>query len=300
VSQVGDLEHSRVVLVDKPDGWTSFQVVRHVRALAGRKAKVGHAGTLDPFATGLLLVLVGQATRVSSLLMELPKEYLVTAQFGAVSSTQDLTGTLTSTGGKVTAAAVETALPGFRGTVLQRVPMTSAVKKDGVRLYRLAHQGIEVETPEREVTVHELTLLEFDEVTQKAVLRARTSKGTYVRTLVHDLGAVLGSGAYAAALRRTRVGSFRVEDATAPETLTGEALRSEGGAVKNLSQALAFIPLFPVAGDDAFRAAHGGGLRDTPAGRFLVEGPEGLLGVYEGQAGAESRPLLVFSCAQGR
>jgi len=300
VSQVGDLEHSRVVLVDKPDGWTSFQVVRHVRALAGRKAKVGHAGTLDPFATGLLLVLVGQATRVSHLLMELPKEYLVTAQFGVVSSTQDCTGTLTPTAGEVTAVAVETALAGFRGTVVQRVPMTSAVKKNGVRLYRLAHKGIEVETPEREVTVHELTLQEFDERTQRAVLRARTSKGTYVRTLVHDLGAVLGPGAYAAALRRTQVGPFRVQDAVAPETLTGEALCSEGAAVKTLSQALAFIPLYEVAGDDAFRVAHGGALRGAPEGRILVDGPEGLLGVYEGRLGGESRPLLVFSTAQGR
>ena len=297
---MGDLEYSRVVLVDKPDGWTSFQVVRHVRVLAGRKTKVGHAGTLDPFATGLLLVLVGQATRVSSLLMELPKEYLVTAQFGAVSSTQDCTGTLTPIGGEVTAAAVKTALTGFRGTVVQRVPMTSAVKRNGIPLYRLAHQGIEVETPEREVTVHDLTLQEFDEETQRAVLRARTSKGTYVRTLVHDLGSALGSGAYAASLRRTQVGPFRVDDSVAPETLTGEALRSGGGAVKTLSQALAFIPLYEVAGDDAFRAAHGGGLRDAPEGRFLVDGPEGLLGVYEGRPGGESRPLLVFSNVQGR
>jgi tRNA pseudouridine55 synthase len=300
VSQVGDLEYSRVVLVDKPEGWTSFQVVRHVRALAGHKAKVGHAGTLDPFATGLLLVLVGQATRISSLLMELPKEYLVSAQFGTVSSTQDCTGTLTSSGGAdVTADAVEAALAGFRGAVVQRVPMTSAVKRDGVPLYRLAHKGIEVETPEREVTIYELTLQQFDAKTQRAVLRARTSKGTYVRTLVHDLGTVLGSGAYAAELRRTRVGPFRVEDAVAPESLTGEALRSGGGAVKTLSQALTFIPLFEVAGDDAFRAAHGGGLQHTPEGHFLVDGPEGLLGVHEGRAGA-SRPLVVFSSAQGR
>jgi tRNA pseudouridine55 synthase len=282
-----------VVLVDKPEGWTSFQAVRAVRGLTGRGVKVGHAGTLDPFATGLLLLLIGQATRVSSFLMDLPKEYVVMAQFGASSSTQDRTGTLTPSGVRVTEAAVRGGLETLRGLVRQRVPMTSAVKRHGVPLYRLAHRGLEVETPERDVMVHHLDLAAFDEDGQTAVLLAGTSKGTYVRTLVHDLGVALGAGAYAAELRRTRVGPFSVKDAVAPTDLTEVALRGAGGAVKTLSEALAFLPVEHLDAERSLQATRGSGLSGTPAGRFRVEGAAGLLGIYEGPEGA-ARPVLVF------
>jgi tRNA pseudouridine55 synthase len=291
----GDL--SRVVLVDKPAGWTSFQVVRTLRMLVGRQAKVGHAGTLDPFATGLLLVLIGQATRISSLLMSLEKTYIVTAQFGVVSSTQDPSGVLEQTGNATTSAQLETGLSALRGRVRQRVPMTSAVKVGGERLYRRAHRGEEIETPEREVTVYELSLLAFDASTQRAVLRARTSKGTYVRTLVHDLGALTGAGGYAAELRRTCVGPFQVEEAAAPDSFTAERLATVSGTVKTVRQALGSLPCHLVESADAERVAHGRDLSGAPEGRFRVEADGGLLGIYKGHDGF-ARPLLVFSAPQ--
>src|SRR5680860_93070 len=197
------------MLVDKPAGCTSFDVVREVRR--GARTKVGHAGTLDPFATGLLLVLAGQATRLSELLMNLPKEYVTEAQFGFVSSTQDSTGVLIDTeSARVTSLQVNAALDQFRGDIRQRVPLTSAVKVDGEPLYKRAHRGETAERPVREVKVYDLSMTRFDQERQVATIVARTGKGTYVRTIVHELGKALETGAYAAALRRTRSGVFNV------------------------------------------------------------------------------------------
>jgi tRNA pseudouridine55 synthase len=212
------LDLSRVVLVDKPVGPTSFDMVRTARR--GVRGRVGHAGTLDPFASGLLLVMIGHATRISSLLMELPKEYEATVQFGAVSTTGDPTGVIVPTGGRLEASQAEEALDQFRGCIRQRVPLTSAVKVDGEPLYRKAHRGETAETPEREVMVYELSIKEFDEQAQTAHLVALTGKGTYVRKLVEDLGSVTGVGGYTSALRRTRIGSFAVDVALRPDELT--------------------------------------------------------------------------------
>lgn len=283
---------SRVVLVDKPVGWTSFDAVR--RARRGLKEKVGHAGTLDPFATGLLLILVGQATRLSNLFMELPKEYVVEAQFGAVSTTGDPDGEIRSTGERVAPEAVMAALDAFRGVVRQQVPMTSAVKVEGEALYRRAHRGETIERPIRNVEVYDLALVDFDAAMQRGVLIVRAGKGTYVRQLVHDLGEALGAGAYAAALRRTRIGAYSVSDALEPESLGPETYLGTGPGVLAVSGALGFLPRHDVDGSDARRAANGNELYGTPAGRFRVQGPEGLIGVYEGPVGV-SRPLVVFS-----
>jgi tRNA pseudouridine55 synthase len=282
---------SCVVLVDKPVGPTSFDIVR--RARRGLRVRVGHAGTLDPFATGLLLILIGRATRASNLLMQLPKEYEVTVQFGAVSSTADPTGEIVPTGEKVDERTLAEALQLFRGRIRQRVPMTSAVKVDGEALYRKAHRGQQVETPEREVMVHTLTLEHFDEHTQRARLVAVTGSGTYVRSLAEDLGRATGAGAYAAALRRTRSGGFSVADALAPDELSPERYFEGGRGVVGLNDALAFLPCHVVDGRQARLAANGGELRDVPAGRFRVVGPEGLLGVWESR-GEVARPLVVF------
>ena len=287
----GAVDLSRVVLVDKPVGPTSFDVVRTARR--GLKVKVGHAGTLDPFASGLLLVLVGQATRLSSLLMDLPKEYVFTAQFGATSSTADPTGELTSTGERTDARALLAALDVFRGRIVQRVPLTSAVKVDGEPLYRRAHRGETVETPEREVVVHELSLLSFNEDAQVAEILARTGRGTYVRTLAEGLGEVTGAGAYAATLRRTRVGLFSVEEALAPDELKPERYQARGQSVMALTEALSFLPRHDVVGRDAKLAANGGQLRDMPAGRCRVYSEDGLLGIWEGPGGV-ARATVVF------
>jgi tRNA pseudouridine55 synthase len=282
---------SRVVLVDKPVGPTSFDMVRTARR--GVRGRVGHAGTLDPFASGLLLVMIGYATRISALLMELPKEYEVTVQFGAVSTTADPTGVIAPTGGSVQAGQAVEALEQFRGRIHQRVPLTSAVKVNGEPLYRRAHRGEMVDTPEREVMVYDLTLIDFDAQAQTARLVALTGKGTYVRQLVEDLGAATGAGGYAASLRRTRIGGFTVDRALSPDELAPDRYAAGAPGVLTLDEALAFLPRHEVGGREARLAANGNELTGAPIGRFRVYGPAGLVGVYEGRAGS-ARPLVVF------
>jgi tRNA pseudouridine(55) synthase len=187
-----------ILLIDKPEGLTSHDVVARVRRLLrpGVK-KVGHAGTLDPFATGLLVVLVGRATKLARFFVDLPKEYECTMQFGVRSDTGDGTGALEETRVTVTREAVEGVLPQFIGTVLQRVPMTSAVKVDGERLYKKAHRGEVVETPVKQVEIAAIDVLEFDDETQRLRCRIACSKGTYVRQLAIDVGEAVAAGAHA-------------------------------------------------------------------------------------------------------
>lgn len=187
-----------VLLCDKPAGITSHDLVLAVRRERGCKA--GHAGTLDPFATGLLLVLLGRATRLQRFLTGLPKTYVARARFGWRSSTGDPDGELTETG----RIPSELELPS--GRVRQRVPMTSAVRVGGERLYRKAHRGEVIETPEREVDVYRADLLHSD--AESADYEIECSAGTYIRTLVETL-----DDAYCAQLRRTAIGPFRIEDA---------------------------------------------------------------------------------------
>jgi tRNA pseudouridine55 synthase len=187
-----------LLLCDKPAGITSHDLVARVRRERGCKA--GHAGTLDPFATGLLLVLTGRATRVQRFLTALPKTYLATARLGWRSSTGDPDGELTETGRRPGSLRLPT------GVVRQRVPMTSAVRVGGERLYRKAHRGEVVETPEREVEVHRAELLGSDG--ESARYEIECSSGTYVRALIETLG-----DAYCSELRRTAIGPFAIEDA---------------------------------------------------------------------------------------
>jgi tRNA pseudouridine55 synthase len=187
-----------VLLRDKPAGVTSHDVVAEVRRERG--AKAGHAGTLDPFATGLLLILLGRATRLQRFLVGLPKTYLATARLGWRSSTGDPDGELTETG------RVPDSLELPTGTVRQRVPMTSAVRVGGERLYKKAHRGEVVETPERDVQVHRAELLSCQG--EHAHYEIECSAGTYVRTLLETL-----DDAYCADLRRTAIGPFSVENA---------------------------------------------------------------------------------------
>jgi tRNA pseudouridine55 synthase len=205
-----------VLLYDKPAGVTSHDVVAKVRRERGG-GKVGHAGTLDPFATGLLLILLGRATRLQRFLVGLPKVYLATARLGWRSSTGDPDGELTETG------AVPGSLELPNGTVRQRVPMTSAVRVGGERLYKKAHRGEVVETPERDVEVHRAKLLAAGD--GLAHYEIECSAGTYVRTLVETLG-----DAYCAELRRTAIGPFRIEDAG--ETVAVERVRELVPAVE--------------------------------------------------------------------
>ncbi len=282
---------ARVLLVDKPMGPTSFDVVRQARR--GFGGRVGHAGTLDPFATGLLLVMMGQATRLSQLFLGLSKEYEVTVQFGAVSSTGDPTGEITRRGGRICKSDVSRALDHFRGEILQRVPLTSAVKVGGEALYKRAHRGESVETPERRVTIYDLCLLDFDEEAQTARVLAVTSAGTYLRVLAEDLGRELGVGGYAAALRRTRVGRFSVSNAIGLDSLSSASCSDIGPGVLTLDQALAALRAVEVDATSARLAANGNPLPLDREGRFRVYGDGRLLGVYESLSGI-ARPLIVF------
>jgi len=208
-----------VLLYDKPAGVTSHDVVDLVRR--ERQGKAGHAGTLDPFATGLLLILLDRATKLQRFLVGLPKTYLATARLGWRSSTGDPDGELTETGDAPASLELPT------GTVRQQVPMTSAVRVGGERLYKKAHRGEVIETPARDVEVHRAELLSHDG--ELAHYEIECSAGTYVRTLIETLG-----DAYCSSLRRTAIGPFAIEEAGAEIPLeqvaelvpaVGEALR---------------------------------------------------------------------------
>jgi tRNA pseudouridine55 synthase len=197
------------LLVDKPAGITSHDVVAEIRRERG--GKVGHAGTLDPFATGLLVVLLGRATRLQRYMLELPKTYRATARLGWRSTTGDPDGELTETG------RIPERLELPTGEIEQRVPMTSAVKVDGERLYRKAHRGEEVETPTRRVTVHRAELISSDE--GRATFEIDCSSGTYIRTLIETLG-----DAYCESLRRLAIDDLRVPERSPREVAVEELM----------------------------------------------------------------------------
>lgn len=227
-----------ILCLDKPQEMTSFIACACVRRALGVK-KTGHAGTLDPMATGVLPILCGGATRALEWLPDHDKRYLVTVRFGAVSDTQDIWGTVEQTGKPLpTKDALEAALTHFRGDILQTPPMMSAIKKDGVRLYELARKGIEIEREARPVTIHTLELLSFDGET--AVLDCACSKGTYMRVIAADLGQMLGCGALMSGLRRTLAAGFSLE-----ECLTLEQVREE---VANGTVAQRILPVDRVLG----------------------------------------------------
>ena len=259
-----------VVLVDKPAGITSHDVVAQQRRRLGRGVKVGHAGTLDPFATGLLLVLVGRATRIQRFLMALPKTYEVLARLGWTSTTGDPEGEIAP--GRMPPEPL--VLP--TGQVRQRPPAYSAVKVGGQRAYRLARRGEAVEVPERTVTVTRFDLDRRDG--DEASFTVECSAGTYVRSLIADLG-----DAYCLALRRTRIGHFDVADAD-PERLVA------------LPEALAFLPAVRLAGDDARRASHGVAVdAPAPAGPVVrLEDEDGLIALAEPREGDRLKPVVGF------
>lgn len=261
-----------VILFDKPSGVTSHDVVAQVRRrFPRRSARVGHAGTLDPFATGLLLVLVGRATRVQRFLMALPKTYDVLARFGAVSDTGDRDGRIVATGRVPTG---DLALP--TGVVRQRPPAYSAIKVDGERAYARARRGEPVELPEREVTVERFDELWREEEGALRAFRIRCSAGTYVRSLVADLG-----DAYCEELRRTAIGPFSVADA-------------DPDRIVPLADALAFLPERRLAGEAARRAAHGGAVTGTgeETGPTRLTDGDGLIAIAEPRPGPDGAPLL--------
>ena len=202
---------SGIVIIDKPAGWTSMDVCAKMRGIL-REKRVGHGGTLDPMATGVLPVFVGQATRAVEFAENGEKEYVAGLRLGVVTDTQDTTGEILETRPvTVDREALAALLPRFTGPIEQVPPMYSAIKIGGQKLYELARRGQEIERKPRSITIHELELLEGEGT--EYVLRVRCSKGTYVRTLCHDLGSALGCGGCMSSLRRTRAGSFTLSQA---------------------------------------------------------------------------------------
>lgn len=242
-----------ILNLNKPPGPTSHDVVDRVRRIL-RERRVGHAGTLDPMASGVLVVGVGKATRVLEYLQDLPKVYRAALRLGVETDTQDLTGAVVreADAAGVTEADVGAALESFRGEILQVPPMYSAVKRGGFKLYDLARRGETVDREPRRVTLYRLELLRFLPGRHPEVeLRVECSAGTYIRTLGHDLGRALGVGAALSVLVREAVGPFRLED-----SIPLEALRPDTPLIPP-AEALAHLPACEVTDQEAVRLAHG-------------------------------------------
>ena len=245
-----------VVVVDKPLGPTSFAIVRQARLLTGVR-KVGHGGTLDPAASGVLPICFGEATKIAQFLLDADKEYDAVVSFGAATDTYDATGTITERrpAAHVTAADVEGALVGFRGWITQRPPAYSALKRDGRPLYERARAGEPVEATPRQVRIDRLELSSFTvtpEGEPRAGLTIGCSKGTYIRSLAHDLGTALGVGAHLYALRRTRSGPFRIQDAIPPA-----GLADASAVLISPADALCGLPSLTLSAEQALSLTRG-------------------------------------------
>jgi tRNA pseudouridine55 synthase len=296
---------SGLVIVDKPGGMTSHDVVARVRRLAGTP-KVGHAGTLDPMATGVLVVGVEKATRLLGYLTLTEKEYAATIRLGQSTSTDDAEGEITggAQAADVSAETLAQAVAGLTGEIEQVPPAVSAIKVDGQRAYRLTRAGAAPELKARPVTVYEfaVTAVRRDGPLLDLDATVRCSSGTYIRALARDLGAALGTGGHLARLRRTRVGGYRVEDARTLEQLAG---RFE---VLPLAQAAAAaFPSRNLSADEARRLANGGRLAAAAAGAPAGPGapaapgptaayaPDGTLIALVTEESGQARPLVVFA-----
>ena len=218
--------------MDKPEDFTSFDIVAKLRRLLGTR-KVGHAGTLDPMATGVLPIFVGRATKCCDILPDQNKRYTATFELGYTTDTLDATGrVLTRTPVQAGKAQVQAALEQFRGEIMQLPPMYSAIQINGRRLYDLARQGIEIEREKRPITIHHLELLEADEQENRYVIDVACSKGTYIRTLCADIGEALGCGATMTALRRTQAAGFSLADSLTLEQ--ADQLAEQGKLIERL------------------------------------------------------------------
>jgi tRNA pseudouridine55 synthase len=276
---------SGLVVIDKPVGPTSHDVVARVRRLSGQR-RVGHAGTLDPLASGVLLVCLGRATRLVEYLVGLDKVYETTVRLGQATTTYDAEGELTAEHPvAVTVDDITAALAAFRGPITQRVPPYSAVKRDGQPLYQRARRGETLDLPERQVTIHALDRLAYEP--PDLALRVACSSGTYIRSLAHDLGALLGCGGHVTALRRTAVGLFTLADAVPLDALTADNVAAH---LSPPETAVAHLPRVEFAEKEITRLGHGQRLTapdDAPIGDTAAFGSDGrFLGIVAAEGGA--------------
>ncbi len=265
-----------ILVVDKPADWTSHDVVAKLRGIF-REKRMGHAGTLDPMATGVLVVFLGRATRAVELCENDEKEYEAVLRLGIVTDTQDITGKILEEH-PVSAAEDQllAVLRQFQGVQFQIPPMYSALKSGGRKLYDLARQGVEVERKPREITVSALQLLEWNGT--EAKLRIHCSKGTYVRTLCHDIGAALGCGGCMAALRRTQAGRFSLAEAYSMEQiLQARDAGTHALLVRPVDSLFSDRPMLTLSEQWTVRCKNGGEIpaRGTADGEYRVYGPDG-------------------------
>ena len=267
-----------ILVIDKPADFTSFDVIAVMRRMLGTR-KLGHAGTLDPMATGVLPVFAGKAARAIDLLPNHDKIYLAGFELGVVTDTQDSTGKIINKQKiSVPRGNLENAVNGFKGEISQIPPMYSAVKKNGQRLYDLARQGIEIEREARSITVYDIALTEYNEESGRGVIQIHCSKGTYVRTLCHDIGGVLGCGAIMTSLRRVMAAGF-TEDGT---ITLGEAreLSEKSCLTERLMPVESVFSIYPeihVTPAQAVRFKNGGTLS---LDRITVSGTSGFYRVH--------------------
>lgn len=265
-----------VLLLDKPAGMTSNAALQKARWLLNA-AKAGHTGTLDPMATGLLPLCFGEATKFAGELLTAGKRYAATLRLGVRTDTADAEGQVLETRPvAVTREQVEVALARFRGDILQVPPMHSALKRDGRPLYEYARKGIEVERKPREVSIFKLDILKFD--VDRLDFDVDCSKGTYVRSLAEDIGAALGCGAHLTALRRTRIGNLRLEDAVTLEALEALPPEARYTLLRPADALLEELPRLDLDEAAALRFSHGqsvGGAEGRPNGRLRVYAEDG-------------------------
>ena len=265
---------SGIIIIDKPAGWTSMDVCAKLRGILGER-RIGHAGTLDPMATGVLPVFVGSATRAVEFAEKGDKEYLAGLRLGLVTNTQDITGEiLEERPVSVTHPELTALLERFTGDILQIPPMYSAIKRNGKKLYELARKGVEVERAPRPVTIHELELLGWPDAGEDFSLRVRCSKGTYIRTLCHDIGQALGCGGCMSSLRRTMAAGFTLDQA-----VTLEQVQERGAAALMPADSLfARYPAYTLPLPRLERLCRNGNpvpVRDLGDGTYRVYGENG-------------------------
>jgi tRNA pseudouridine55 synthase len=289
-----------VVNINKPSGMTSHDVVLRVRRILGEK-RIGHAGTLDPLATGVLVLLVGRATRIAQYIEAGEKEYRAVMRLGTTTDTLDAEGRVLETRTYAPPAREEIlrVMRGFTGEILQCPPAYSAVKVAGVASYRLARQGRAKPNKPRPVTVREITLTAYED--PLVSLSVRCSKGVYIRSLCADIGDALGPGAHLVSLERTRSGRFTIEQAVTLEALQDVAGAGNAeSAIMPVDQALADFPSLSITEDEAGRIAHGGRIprisQDAAvrAGPVRLHDPSGRLAALARFENDVVRPELVF------
>lgn len=276
-----------IIVIDKPQEWTSHDVVAKLRGLLCER-RIGHAGTLDPLATGVLPVFVGRATRAVEFAADAGKEYIAGCKLGVITDTQDVTGTVLETRPvTATRAQVEAAMAQFRGDILQVPPMYSALKVEGKKLYELARKGKEVERKARPIHISAFELLE-ELGENEYLVRIGCSKGTYVRTLCHDLGRALGCGGVMSSLRRTQSAGFTLDDAVTLEAVAEAAVRGEAeGLLLPVDDYFRGLPAWRAEDGQMKRIHNGGEVKcAVPPGCYRVYAPDGtFLMVGEAKAG---------------